>query len=614
MRSLKSISIIAAMAAFSVQIFAQQRIDPTLEVQRNFDARLLEITKGNLYTNFADSLGRFNLSFNYSIFDKPIKDLYDFNPLPSALLQTEKREEQPLFYLKTGANIPFNPYASLYIQPRLSDKVTLVFHADHNSFHSSLPAVKNDAYDNLSKGDLKTPAPSSDNKLGATLKYSWNQGETGIRAGFQNSMYSYYGFNQDIHDHISNNTIAPFLFNISKGFMKDSLSHTFNRLSATYFARSLKKSNNSFHYDTDISFSHINDKANFFHTFLTPVPETTTMSEWQTKLNNTTLSEKYLNVGLTAGAGFANHNRIMAGVRYEASNSYFSDSLDRSNLELYPRYQFRKGRWDFNIGIKYNMWWNKGESDFNIYLSGLAQFQVVQEKLWLYGLIDGRNNFMNYHKLVDINPWIHPNINIKNIEQPVIARAGIKGLLFNRFSFNVYGLYQEWRNQLFFSHHNSYITPENIPANSFNAYYDNDNRIGAGGEITFESQNFSGGARAEYYVFIAEKGYSLSKYNQPPLEIIAYGRYNWRERVIANIDFHYRMRSPALFEENLYGFDPGHKYNPSFTLINLELSYIHSKNMTLFVRVNNILNSQIIYFQGYSMPGINGGAGIALKF
>jgi len=49
---------------------AQQKIDPTLEVKREFDGKLMEIQKSRLNTSFADSIANFNLSFDYTIFNK----------------------------------------------------------------------------------------------------------------------------------------------------------------------------------------------------------------------------------------------------------------------------------------------------------------------------------------------------------------------------------------------------------------------------------------------------------------------------------------------------------------------------------------------------------------
>ena len=79
----KIISYIYISLFAITSLCAQQKIDPTLEVNRDFDGKLLEIHKTTLNTTFADSLSRFNLDSIYSIFNKPYIVMYEFNSLLS---------------------------------------------------------------------------------------------------------------------------------------------------------------------------------------------------------------------------------------------------------------------------------------------------------------------------------------------------------------------------------------------------------------------------------------------------------------------------------------------------------------------------------------------------
>ena len=45
-------------------------IDPTVEVNRDFQGKIMEIAKGKLNTTIADSLNICNIDFNYTFFDK----------------------------------------------------------------------------------------------------------------------------------------------------------------------------------------------------------------------------------------------------------------------------------------------------------------------------------------------------------------------------------------------------------------------------------------------------------------------------------------------------------------------------------------------------------------
>ena len=85
--TLLPVLLAAIMLSSAGKVQAQQKIDPTVEVEKEFDGKMTNIVKGALNSSIPDSLTSFNLNFNYSIFDKPYKDLYEFSTLPSAQLQ-----------------------------------------------------------------------------------------------------------------------------------------------------------------------------------------------------------------------------------------------------------------------------------------------------------------------------------------------------------------------------------------------------------------------------------------------------------------------------------------------------------------------------------------------
>ncbi|GAB1473260.1 hypothetical protein MASR2M69_07010 [Bacteroidota bacterium] len=598
--------IFGALASTTGTISAQQKIDPTLEVKRDFDAKLLEITKGKLYSNFADSLGIFDLSFKYSIFDRPIKDLYEFTPLPSAAIDKTPGIKQPFINITAGTNFPLNPYGSLYLQPRLPSALSLVIFGDHNSFMGKLPGVVKSGSE-ISRGTDIGDAPSSVTNGGLKFRFSWKTGVTGIEATLAHRYNSYYGINENQLINLSQ--FYPYPAYRNSEFMKDSLSTAITKQGIKVFAKSVNNKNNSILYDIDLSYGTLNSKANFYEIYDSyglPFPGF---------LKESKIDEKYLNLGLTAGSGFSGNSKILSGVRFESSNSPGSDSLNRSNLEIHPRYVYSKKRLNFDLGIKYNVWWDKGISGYNLYFSGSASFELVKNKIWIYGVLDGKNNFMNFSKLADLNPWIHPKTEVKNVEQPVIARAGIKGKFRERVSFNIYGGYYEYRNQLYFYANNSIPTSIYIPANSFGAWYANEKRVGFGGEVFVKTEDFSGGINADLYSYRDDNNMTNKHYNYSPFELKAYARYSWRERIIVYTSFHFRQRTPALFQEDLVSSSVVYpSFIPSSALLNAEFSYIHNRKVTMFIRLNNILDSDIIYLATYPMPGFNGGVGIAVKF
>jgi hypothetical protein len=602
------IHTIIAIFFLAAPVTAQQTIDPTLEVKRDFDTRLMEITKGKLLGNFHDSLGRFNLSFDYSIFDKPIKNLYEFSPLAAATIEHGAAPSYPVLYVIAGSNFPLNPYGEVFIRPKTGEKFSLSMGALHNSYLSKLPNIRLDG-GRLEPGEQKNSAPSSLNRFFIDPVFRWKNGEIGINAAHETIAASYYGLNAQYSS-----------FNEASA-MRDSMGKRSNVSKVSMYARSRNKKNNSFHYSTHISYTGLSSESNHLtiresdiltldELFLRALPP-------QYDLNTHNPKEKTVSVSIDAGAGFAGYNTLMAGASYQAATPLYSDTLNRSNLQLHPRYTFKKGRWDFELGLKYNRWWEGTTNDYNIYFSGSASLEVVQKKLWIYGFLDGQNNFMTLERMLRSNPWISPNIHIKNIEQPVIARAGIKGSLMDRFAFNFWGGYEEYRNQIYFYSNPNQFYSATSPWAGIDAFYRDETRLGAGVDLSYYSTVFSGSFNSEYYTFKDQDNQSDKHFNYSPLTIRASGRYNWRERIAVSADLLFKSNTPTITNMGIvYESTPENltvAETRAYLRANVTLSYSYNKNLSFYLELNNILNSTIVEYGTYTMPGFNGGLGISFK-
>ncbi|MEZ7954394.1 MAG: hypothetical protein QMB82_04425 [Bacteroidales bacterium] len=157
-----SIILFSGLAINSQPLYGQQKIDPTLEIRRDFDGKLMEITKSKLPFQIADSISRFNLIFDYTVFNKPVRDLYEFSPLPSAQIEKKGRERHPVFQAQLATSFPLAPYANLYYQPNLPTGLNLLLFGEHSSYFGKINDVQ---------------APQHLNKGGAAVEYSWKRGE-----------------------------------------------------------------------------------------------------------------------------------------------------------------------------------------------------------------------------------------------------------------------------------------------------------------------------------------------------------------------------------------------------------------------------------------------------
>ena len=554
-------------------IFAQQKIDPTLEVRRDFDAKLLEIQKGKLSTTYSDTVGNFNLNFDYSIFDKPIKDLYEFSPLPSAQIEGTSNLKYPVFYGNIGLNYPLNPHLDLYLQPNLPSSLSLTIYGKHNSFWGKLPLVNVDGGSTV-RDPLKVSAPSAQNNIGVDFGYNWKGGELGLNIDYNKDFFSFYGYNQPVYEET-----------LIYEYMRDTLSHIYDKFSSRFFIRSTNNKPNSFYYSLDFGYGFIGDKGNY--------------------------DENYLSLGGVVGPNFGRYNKFLFSFRYQTSNSLTTTSLDKYNLEIHPYYIFNKNRWIFEIGLRFNKYINPSAETFNIFLKGDVSYELVKNRFWFYGLVDGKNNFQTYQNIMSANPWITPNIDIQNTVEPIIAKIGFKGQVKDRLSYHIYGGYTQYVKQMnLFYYSNIWLGPRN----TFVATYNDMHKFGFGGEFFWKSKDFESGLSFEYNDYTNKD--SSTVYNFPPFELRAFARYNWRERLIFGASLHFRSKTPTLFYYSPYNSNTSstNEYISSFTMVNFDVTYALNKKISLYLKLNNILDTNELYYMYYGRPGTGVGLGVIVNY
>lgn len=574
--------LVLCTAALPVTLFSQQKIDPTLEVKRDFDAKLLEIQKSRLNTVFSDTVGNFNLIFDYSIFEKPIKDLYEFSPLPSAQIEKDPNSKYPVFYGNIGLNYPYNPHLDLYLQPNLPSSLSLTLYGKHNSFWGKVPLVNVDG-PNTARDQQSVSAPSARNNLGFNFGYNWKTGELGVDAGYDRDLHSFYGYNQ------------PNTVDYTNAYMMDSLSHVYDKFKGRFHIRSTNSKPNTFFYSLDLGYTYMGDRGKY------EAPPVYSLKDF---------NETYLNMGGVAGQNFAKFHKFAIAFRYQTSNGINSTSFNRSDLEIHPYYTFSQDRWLFEIGVRLNKYINPSVDAFNIFFKGSISYELVKNRLWFYSLVDGKNHFRTYQDIMSENPWITPNIDIQNTEEPLIVKTGFKGQLKDRFSYNIYGGYTRYVKEMSLLYYSNILYG---PGNTFIATYKDMHKFCLGGEFSWKSKEFESGLSFEYNDYTNKD--SSTVYNHPPLELRAFGRYNWRERIIFGASLHFRSKTPTLFHFNPFDNNQNttEEFMSRFTSLNFDVTYVLNNKISIYLKLNNILDSNELYSMYYGGPGIGAGVGAIFK-
>ena len=125
---MKKILTLAAALMLCGSLYAQ--IDPTVEVSRQYKVNIADIDRPLTSDHsVADSLQRFDVDFDYSIFNRPYTDLYEFTPYQTDSISKVERRRPPYVMAQFGAQFPFvadlQLKSQLFARPRFNVGVDL---------------------------------------------------------------------------------------------------------------------------------------------------------------------------------------------------------------------------------------------------------------------------------------------------------------------------------------------------------------------------------------------------------------------------------------------------------------------------------------------------------
>ena len=86
-----------------------QNLDPTVEVSRAYEGKLIEVRKPAIEMSVPDTLYKFDLGFDYSVFENPYRGSYEFNPYMMDMRPESNLQKPSQFYMPKiiSKKIPF---------------------------------------------------------------------------------------------------------------------------------------------------------------------------------------------------------------------------------------------------------------------------------------------------------------------------------------------------------------------------------------------------------------------------------------------------------------------------------------------------------------------------
>lgn len=464
---------------FSLTLAAQEQINPVIRVERLYDAQLIEVTKPMLDTSVPDSVLTMNTSFQYSIFDKPLFNLYEFTPLPSATVKTFQTPDRHFGYINLGTGYPWTPRADIILHTPLGSDWFAGIQARHRS---------------LLDEDTRAATEGS-----FTLEHRGKNNTFRIRG---------------LGEH-QNNTYADFdILSSMPGLDRQNYYNTGVEIE-TY---SLNNTPGSWHYYWKSGYRHAKN------TILGPFDSLPVIRENILDIEASTghcLAEGFsINIG--ASAKFVSNRWTVDGI-----------SASRAVLHVFPHILWSGHRYKVGAGVKIGYLLRPDGNNFGVFPWFDAHLTVADDWLTLYAKMEGTQRLNTYQERMRENPWVFANEKYDAII-PWHMQAGLTGTLGDRFHYNLYGSYRYTKNQFFYGTQNN---TQGYPG-LYDLHYANETRYTAGGSLSFRSDPFEAGVTGEWHHYALSSG--NSPWHKPVWEVSGYARYNWRERIIINATGYWR--------------------------------------------------------------------------
>ena len=564
-----------------------QNLDPTVEVNRSYEGKLMEVHKPMLEMAVPDSVLRFDLDFDYEVFDNPYKGAYEFKPYTMQLQPVGKAAEQKRLYMRLGAGngleaLSLHPSADFVWSPFLREKFKMDVYARHRSYVGEYRKV--DAPD-LSQKDVNLKMKSSYRRAdydfltqaGVDARYDWADGTVRLDAG-------YYG--------------------IAERY--GSQSNMYNALDVRAGVAS-KDYGQFINYDVYASYRFGIDRYDYKNL----VEDSLTEHEISVlgKLKAVLMDDHKAMFEL----GVDNHSYDFAGV---------------SKLTFAPHYLFRYGNWGFDAGFRIEALVHTGDSTCFaskgqvVYPDVTVDYQLIPGVMKAYAKIGGGTKVNSFSSLLAENHHFdmyygHGKAYMDNTIENISAALGLEGRAGARFTYGVRAGYAMYGNAPLET-----VVVGMLPGDDQLAFmpgiaYAGYQNVYAGADLSWVTERIRLDAKATYrhswYEDKEPEGYFL------PAALtgeVAF-EYNWHKRIFLGMDCDFstgRRQGSVLFPDGT--IKPAKV--PGYADLGLNFEYLTTRSFSVWLRGGNLLGVNLLNMAVqrnllYAEKGIYFAAGICLN-
>ncbi len=579
------IYVISALAALSVPA-AAQNLNPTVEVSRQYRGTMMDLDKPSVEMAVPDSIMKFNLQFDYSVFDSPFKGAYEFRPFIMDMDIAPAFPGEKTLYLRAGAGFTLHPTLDFVWSPVRNDKFRLSLYAMHRSYignYRSLGPDNTGGETEIVPDGTRFSGHDLLSEAGVDGSCDWETGILSFRAG-------YYG-----------------------SALKDTVvNKAYDGVDIRFGIASKQRLESHFIYDVNLGYRFAEDKGQL---------------SWMTERGY--LSEHDLNLDVSLGGSFGSGHIVLADFGLDYA-SYGGDVFGSSagNVSVTPHYLFRNSRWDVDLGVRLAFLFRENHAPYYppmnmtggqvVYPDVKIGFSVIERYMDLYLTAGGGPDINKYSSMLDSGHHISVFYNrcgegplLDNTVERVSASFGLKGNIASRFSYDLSAGYRNFGNAPMSS-----VTmvsaagdePGFVPGIVYTPYQMFYTRL----DMFWRSQDFKFGGRLMYQASDVARRNAFA-FTPSALSGYFSARYNWKERIFIGADCgfatsrHGELRTPEG-EAAGSGLEV-----PGYADLGVSFEYAFTRKFSLWLRGGNLLNATIQTTPMYARSGIHFTAGICLN-
>ncbi len=589
--------IFAAFAALLPLAAMAQNLDPTVEVSRTYEGKLMEVHKPQLKMAVPDSVLRFDLDFDYSVTETPYRGTYEFKPYSVDMKPSPTVRRHETFRLKAGAGYQLHPVLDMVWSPEFKGNAfNMNVYASHHSFFGN--------YWKMAEPVLTEPVVIGRMEKGGADKRTWAGYDMDTKAGvngradWEKGMFIFDLGYSGIHQ---------------KDAYIEPLTRYFYSLDGRLGMASKKQE--GFLYKADMSYSFAEDALALV-----------SGDSWYQKATEVDFDSSWgyvLNDGGKVFLGLDVNTAFMSGARH----------YQGTDADIVPKYVKEVGRWRFDLGVRLSAALSTsrftdtyGVDGQLFYPDVRIEYMAVKDALKLYADVGGDSELNSYSDLLAHNRRANPMYcrfawELMDVsEEKVNAALGVESRIGKHFSFDLKGGYVKYADALMDGVERKEGTSSEpavwLPALGYESY----DKAFVAFEWLLDTEKVRFDGNVEYaYTWAGSADDVKGLFMPAALAGEVSFMYDWKDRVFAGVDcdFSTKRKGSAIYYEGVYGgsfdLESAEAEIPGYADLGISLKYVLNRKFSVWARGGNLLGMTVQRSILYAEKGPYFTAGICLN-